>query len=144
VTPLAAARRERGLTQHELANRARVSEDTIRRLERSDYTPVRSTAEKLAAALGLPVGALFDEAAVSVPTRARAPRPAAPLVAAAPVVSVPLPPVSFAEAYREYLATEGIDPLELFDAARECRHGEMTLPGQPIPTCGCWDDWGAT
>ena len=66
-SPLALARFSRGLTQHQFAERARVSRETISRLERGT-TPQLTTAQSIATALGLSVEVVFpknDEDAVT-------------------------------------------------------------------------------
>lgn len=42
---------------------------------------------------------------------------------------------TFAEGYHNALA-QGIDPLEMLDAAWECPHGH--LPGYTGTLCDCW------
>lgn len=63
VTPLAAWRRYRGLSQAELARRAGLSQVWISRIERGGGYGSRDTRRKLAAALDAPVWALEDERA---------------------------------------------------------------------------------
>jgi transcriptional regulator with XRE-family HTH domain len=69
-------RKERGLEQAELAERARSSQQTISDIERGKRDPRESTLEKLAEALGVSVGALFadGDGTTPVPPRPRTPR----------------------------------------------------------------------
>lgn len=59
---LAGARRRGSLSQEELARLAGVSMFTVSRLERDLHAPNSRTVEKLAAALGVPVAELQEEA----------------------------------------------------------------------------------
>jgi transcriptional regulator with XRE-family HTH domain len=52
-------RKERGLYQHELAARARVSTQTVRNLEKGRHVPETATLAKIAGALGVPLADLF-------------------------------------------------------------------------------------
>lgn len=61
LTPLAAWRRHRGLSQSALAGRAGLSQVWISRIERGGGYGSRETRRKLAAALDAPVWALEDE-----------------------------------------------------------------------------------
>ena len=61
LTPLAAWRRHRGLSQAELARRAGLSQVWISRIERGGGYGSRDTRRKLAAALDAPVWAIEDE-----------------------------------------------------------------------------------
>jgi transcriptional regulator with XRE-family HTH domain len=60
VSPIALRRFVAGLTQADLAERARISRDTISRLERGDHSRL-VTARALARALGTDVVDLFPE-----------------------------------------------------------------------------------
>lgn len=62
-------REERGLTQEELAVRSGVDRKSINRLENASYSPAVDRLYPLAAALGVPVTALFE----SEPPPARRP-----------------------------------------------------------------------
>lgn len=55
-------RKEAGLTQEELAERSGLPQSHISRLESGKHSPSRVTLEKIAAALGLPIGR-FDPSA---------------------------------------------------------------------------------
>lgn len=57
---LRATRQKLGLTQEELAQRSGVQAGEISRIERGKRDPQISTVEKLARALELPTGRLFD------------------------------------------------------------------------------------
>ncbi len=59
-TNLRAARKHLKLTQEELAARSGVQAGEISRIERGKRDPQVSTVEKLAAAVELPPGRLFD------------------------------------------------------------------------------------
>jgi DNA-binding XRE family transcriptional regulator len=61
LTPLAAWRRYRGLSQAQLARRAGLSQVWISRIERGGGYGSRDTRRKLAAALDAPVWAIDDE-----------------------------------------------------------------------------------
>ena len=62
------ARRDRGLTQEELARRANISLNGLAQLEQGGRTdPHYSTLSKLAVALGVSVGELLDEGKVLAP-----------------------------------------------------------------------------
>jgi ribosome-binding protein aMBF1 (putative translation factor) len=63
LTPLAAWRRHRGLSQSELARRTGLSQVWISRIERDGGYGSRNTRRKLAAALDAPLWALEDERA---------------------------------------------------------------------------------
>lgn len=63
LTPLAAWRRHRGLSQAALARRAGLSQVWISRIERGGGYGSRDTRRKLAAALDAPVWALEDDRA---------------------------------------------------------------------------------
>ena len=52
-------REARGLTQEQLAERADLAADTIRRLEHTDFSPSLRTLRKLCKALRISVGTLF-------------------------------------------------------------------------------------
>ncbi len=54
-------REERDLSQEALAFKAGVSTSTISRIERAEHYPSVPTLRKLAAGLGVPVGALMDD-----------------------------------------------------------------------------------
>lgn len=58
VSPLEIARRERGLTQLDLAARAGVARETISRLERGEWPRLR-TAHAIAKALGVEIAAVL-------------------------------------------------------------------------------------
>jgi transcriptional regulator with XRE-family HTH domain len=61
TAPQGAWRERRGLTAVDLAVRARLSETTVRRLERGPGgRPKPATAAALAAALGVPLGAVAE------------------------------------------------------------------------------------
>ena len=67
-------RKERGFEQAELAKAAKSSQQTISDIERGKRDPRESTLEKLAEALGVPIGALFDDGGTPpVPPRPRTP-----------------------------------------------------------------------
>lgn len=53
-------REARGMTQEQLAERAGLAADTIRRLEYTDFSPSLRTLRKLCKALGISVGTLFS------------------------------------------------------------------------------------
>lgn len=53
-------RRARGFTQAVLAERAGLSEDTIRRLEHGTFSPSLRTVNQLVGGLGLPLRTLFE------------------------------------------------------------------------------------
>jgi transcriptional regulator with XRE-family HTH domain len=53
-------RRERGLTQENLAERANLSSDAIRRIERGRMSPTLKTLRQLCHGLGISLSALFD------------------------------------------------------------------------------------
>lgn len=55
-----AARKEKGLYQHELAARARLSVQTVRNVEADRHEPELPTLRKIAAALGVPLSGLLD------------------------------------------------------------------------------------
>ena len=55
------ARRERGLTQQQLANRAGISITSLYYIESDTNSPSVRTLSKIAAALEVPVSALFAE-----------------------------------------------------------------------------------
>ena len=57
---LRAARKKLGLTQEEVAQRSGVEQGEVSRIERGIRDPQISTAEKLAAAVEVPPGRLFD------------------------------------------------------------------------------------
>jgi transcriptional regulator with XRE-family HTH domain len=57
---LRAARKKLGLTQEEIAERCGVQAGEVSRIERGKRDPQVSTVEKLAAAVELPPGRLFD------------------------------------------------------------------------------------
>lgn len=57
---LRAARKKLGLTQEQVAERSGVQAGEVSRIERGKRDPQVSTVEKLAAALELPPGRLFD------------------------------------------------------------------------------------
>lgn len=61
LTPLAAWRRHRGLSQAELGRRAELSQVWVSRIERGGGYGSRETRRKLAAALTAPLWALEDE-----------------------------------------------------------------------------------
>ena len=52
-------REVRGLTQEELAERTDLAADTVRRLERQEFSPSLRTLRKLCRGLGISVGVLF-------------------------------------------------------------------------------------
>jgi XRE family transcriptional regulator, regulator of sulfur utilization len=52
-------RKERGLYQHELAARARVSTQTVRNLEKGRHVPETATLAKIADALDVPLADLL-------------------------------------------------------------------------------------
>ena len=52
-------RKERGLYQHELAARARVSTQTVRNLEKGRHVPETATLAKIAGALDVSLADLF-------------------------------------------------------------------------------------
>jgi transcriptional regulator with XRE-family HTH domain len=56
-------RRERGLTQEALAERAGISKVTVAKIEQQDRSPSLSVLEKLADALGVPAGEIIDSLA---------------------------------------------------------------------------------
>jgi transcriptional regulator with XRE-family HTH domain len=56
---LRAAREAAGLTQEQLASRARCTQPTISALERGHYEPSLPVLRRLAQALGVPVSALI-------------------------------------------------------------------------------------
>src|SRR3972149_9716000 len=56
-------RLERGLTRREVARRAALTEPFISQLERDRVNPSVASLQRLTAALGTPLGRLFDEAA---------------------------------------------------------------------------------
>jgi transcriptional regulator with XRE-family HTH domain/tetratricopeptide (TPR) repeat protein len=60
---IAALRRERGLTQESLAERAGISNETVRKIERQLRSPSLSMMETLADALSVPVAELVDSPA---------------------------------------------------------------------------------
>ncbi len=64
-------RRLRGLTQKNLADKARVSEGTVAGIEAGRHAPRASTARKLAAALGVQVADLYGEAIPKAPESTR-------------------------------------------------------------------------
>lgn len=51
-------REKSGLTQHQLAEKSGLLQSHISRIERGEYSPTNKTLTKLAAALGVPIGAL--------------------------------------------------------------------------------------
>src|SRR5690606_31169914 len=53
-------RRARGMTQEVLAERSRLSADTIRRLEHGSFSPSLDTLKKLCTGLSLPLSRLFE------------------------------------------------------------------------------------
>jgi transcriptional regulator with XRE-family HTH domain len=53
-------RRERGLTQESLAERAGLSSDAIRKIERGQMSPTLKTLRRLCHGLGISLSALFD------------------------------------------------------------------------------------
>ena len=53
-------RKEKGLYQHELAGRARISAQTVRNVESGRHPPSMATATKIAKALDVSVGELLD------------------------------------------------------------------------------------
>src|SRR3989304_5431513 len=55
-------RLERGLTMKEVARRAALTESFISQLERDRVNPSVASLQRLTAALGTPLGRLFDEA----------------------------------------------------------------------------------
>ncbi len=57
---LLAARKKLGLTQEQVSERSGVQAGEISRIERGKRDPQVSTVEKLAAAVELPTGRLFD------------------------------------------------------------------------------------
>lgn len=57
--PLLRLRRQAGLTQFQLAVKAGVSDKCIARIERGQSNPTVETVKRLAAALGVPMSALF-------------------------------------------------------------------------------------
>jgi len=59
-TNLRTARKRLGLTQEEIAHRSGVPQGEISNIERGNRDPQVSTVEKLAAAVELPPGRLFD------------------------------------------------------------------------------------
>jgi transcriptional regulator with XRE-family HTH domain len=61
MTRLQTVRREAGLTQQQLAERARVSISTVQRAEQRRLDPTVETLRKFAAALECGVGDLIDE-----------------------------------------------------------------------------------
>src|SRR3972149_1449664 len=67
-------RLERGLTMKEVARRAALTESFISQLERDRVNPSVASLQRLTAALGTPLGRLFDEAA---PPEGRGGRPGA-------------------------------------------------------------------
>lgn len=54
-------RLERGLTQEELCERARISVDAISRIEGGSRVPTIETVERIASALGVPPAVFFDD-----------------------------------------------------------------------------------
>jgi transcriptional regulator with XRE-family HTH domain len=63
---IAQLRRERGLTQESLAERAGISRETVKKIERQKRSPSLSMLEILAEALGVPVGDLINPPAPRV------------------------------------------------------------------------------
>jgi transcriptional regulator with XRE-family HTH domain len=63
---IAQLRRERGLTQESLAERAGISRETVKKIERQKRSPSLSMLETLAEALGVPVGDLINSPAPRV------------------------------------------------------------------------------
>lgn len=57
-------RQDRGLTQADLAKRARTARERVSEVERAQGCVTIATVAKLAAALGVPVAELFQEAGV--------------------------------------------------------------------------------
>ena len=55
-----AARKDKGLYQHELAARARLSVQTVRNVEADRHEPELPTLRKIAGALGVPLSELLD------------------------------------------------------------------------------------
>lgn len=53
-------RKERGLTQESLAERARLSSDAIRKIERGQMSPTLKTLRRLCHGLGISLSVLFD------------------------------------------------------------------------------------
>ncbi len=72
---IAALRRERGLTQESLAERAGVSSETIRKLEQQARTPSLAMLDTLANALEVSAGELIDSAASRRKTAEKRERP---------------------------------------------------------------------
>lgn len=64
-------RKARGLTQDDLAGMIDRSVDTISALERAVNLPTYETLDRLAAGLGVPLSALFEEAEAGSPKRTR-------------------------------------------------------------------------
>ncbi len=58
-TALRTARRDKGLTQDQLADKAKVGQATVSELERGEYSPSLDIARRLALALGTSIDALF-------------------------------------------------------------------------------------
>ena len=66
-----ALRKGRGYTQEMISTRSGLSADTIRRLERSSFSPSLNTLEKLCAGLGLSMSTLFLGYELGVHTQMR-------------------------------------------------------------------------
>lgn len=60
-------RKGRGYTQEVLAERARLAADTIRRLERAEFSPSLDTLRKVADGLGIDLATLFSAFALGEP-----------------------------------------------------------------------------
>lgn len=60
-------RKARGYTQEQLADRSGLASDTIRRLERHEFSPSLKTLRKLASGLGLPLVTLLEAMEVGGP-----------------------------------------------------------------------------
>ncbi|PRP97671.1 HTH-type transcriptional regulator PuuR [Enhygromyxa salina] len=60
-------RKARGLTQERLAELSGLAVDTIRRLERDEFSPSLNTMRKLAGGLDLPMSTLFEALDVGEP-----------------------------------------------------------------------------
>ena len=64
VSPLEIARRERDLTQLDLATRAGVARETVSRIERGEWPRLR-TARAIAQALGVELGVILNRPSTS-------------------------------------------------------------------------------